>query len=119
VILDSLGELASLYSIADYVFCGGSLVPRHGHNLMEAAIWDKLVFYGPSMDDFHDAAQVLEEAGGGFMVGSIDELRERILDFEQHPESYRIACQRAGETARVQLGAARRQAALVAGCLVG
>ena len=86
---------------------------------MEAAIWDKLVFYGPSMEDFHDAAQVLEAAGGGFMVGGVDELRERILDFERHPESYRIACMRAGEAARAQLGAARRQAALVAGCLAG
>jgi 3-deoxy-D-manno-octulosonic-acid transferase len=119
VILDSLGELASLYSIADYVFCGGSLVPRHGHNLMEAAIWDKVVFHGPSMDDFHDAAQVLEAAGGGFVVGSGDELGERILHFERHPELYRLACQRAGEAARAQLGAARRQAALVAGCLAG
>lgn len=119
VILDSLGELASLYSIADYAFCGGSLVPRHGHNLMEAAIWGKVVFFGPSMEDFHDAAQQLEAAGGGFMVGSVDELMERILEFEQHPESYRLACLRAGDAARAQLGAARRQAALVAGCLAG
>lgn len=119
VLVDSLGELAGLYSLATYVFCGGSLVARHGHNLMEAAIWDKAVFYGPSMEDFQDAVQLLEAAGGGFMVGSGEELMERIGDFERRPEAYRLACARAGEVARAQQGVAGRQAALVAGCLAG
>lgn len=119
VLVDSLGELADLYSIATYVFCGGSLVVRHGHNLMEAAIWGKAVFYGPSMEDFHDAVQLLEAAGAGFMVSGVDELMERIFDFERHPEPYRLACARAGEVARAQQGAASRQAQLVADCLAG
>jgi len=117
VILDSLGELFTVYAIATYVFCGGSLVPRHGHNLMEAAIWDKVVFYGPSMDDFGDAVHILEAAGGGFMVRSSAELTDRILGFEQDPEAYRLACRKAGDAARAQLGAARRQARLVVDCL--
>jgi 3-deoxy-D-manno-octulosonic-acid transferase len=119
VVLDSLGELFAMYAVATYVFCGGSLVPRHGHNLMEAAIWDKAVFYGPSMDDFRDAVRLLEAAGGGFRVGSAAELTDRILDFEQDPEAYRIACRNAGVAARAQLGAARRQARLVVDCLGG
>ena len=113
VVLDTLGELFALYAIATYVFCGGSLVPRHGHNLMEAAIWDKAVFYGPSMDDFGDAVRILEAAGGGFRVDSVAALSDRILQFEHDPEAYRIACRNAGEAARAQLGAARRQARLV------
>jgi 3-deoxy-D-manno-octulosonic-acid transferase len=37
ILVDSMGDLAGIYSIASYVFCGGSLVERGGHNIMEAA----------------------------------------------------------------------------------
>lgn len=113
VILDSLGELADIYAVATYVFCGGSLVPRNGHNIMEAAIWDKAVFYGPSMADFQDAVQILEAAGAGFMVRDAAELAERLQAFRRDPEAYRQACRRAGEAARAQLGAARKQAEMI------
>ncbi len=36
-LLDTIGELASLYEFADIAFIGGSLVPRGGHNVLEAA----------------------------------------------------------------------------------
>jgi 3-deoxy-D-manno-octulosonic-acid transferase len=113
VILDSLGELADIYAVATYVFCGGSLVPRNGHNIMEAAIWDKAVFYGSSMADFQDAVQILEAADAGFMVRDTAELAERLQAFRKDPEAYRQACRRAGEAARAQLGAARKQAAMI------
>src|SRR5271157_4956013 len=38
-LLDSIGELASLYEFADLAFIGGSLVPRGGHNVLEAALF--------------------------------------------------------------------------------
>lgn len=116
-IVDSLGELAGIYSVADYVFCGGSLVDRNGHNIMEAAIWDKAVCYGPSMGDFRDAVLLLEAAGASFMVRDAVELAERILSFRETPEDYRQACLRAGQVARAQQGAAARQARMIVDCL--
>ena len=68
VLVDTVGDLAGLYSVASYVFCGGSLVERGGHNIMEPALFGKPVFYGPSIKDFSDAAELLESAGGGFPV---------------------------------------------------
>lgn len=117
VILDSLGELADLYAAATFIFCGGSLVERNGHNVMEAAIWEKAVFYGPSMGDFHDAAQLLEAAGAGFMIRDAEDLAGRILAFCKTPDLYRQACLRAGQVASAQLGAAGKQAKMIVDCL--
>ena len=117
VIIDSLGELAEIYAVATYVFCGGSLVARHGHNVMEAAIWERPVCHGPSMADFRDAAQLLADAGAGFLVHDAAELAELIKGWRREPEAYRQACLRAGATARAQQGAAARQARLIAACL--
>jgi 3-deoxy-D-manno-octulosonic-acid transferase len=119
VILDSLGELASLYVVATFVFCGGSLVERGGHNMMEAAIWDKPVFYGPSIGDFRDAAELLESVHAGFRVDDASALEEMIRTFRNHPEEYKNACRRAGDMARMQQGAAERQAKIVLQCLEG
>jgi len=38
--------------LATIVYCGGSLVPKGGQNILEAAAWGKVIFYGPSMDEF-------------------------------------------------------------------
>jgi len=113
ILVDSIGDLAGLYSIGSYVFCGGSLVERGGHNIMEAAIFGKPVFYGPSMKDFSDAAELLESAGGGFPVTGPESLTASILYFMDHPEEYEDAARRARKVAASQQGAARKQAELV------
>jgi 3-deoxy-D-manno-octulosonic-acid transferase len=113
ILVDSMGDLQGLYGLASYVFCGGSLVERGGHNVMEAAILGKPVFYGPSMKDFSDAAELLESVGGGFPVDGPEALTESILYFMEHPEEYETAGRRAGEIAATQQGAARKQALLV------
>lgn len=52
VILDSIGELAHLLSIATVVFVGGSLVALGGHNILEPAAHGKPIIYGPHMSNF-------------------------------------------------------------------
>lgn len=113
VLIDTFGDLFKLYSIATYVFCGGSLVPRRGHNIMEPALWGKPVFYGPSMDDFRDGVELLESDGCGFTIHSPDELVEKVSAFRTSPEEYERVCRQASKTARAQQGAAVRQADVV------
>ena len=117
VLLDSLGELAGIYAVGTFVFCGGSLVPKGGHNMMEAAIWGKPVFYGPCIGDFRDAAELLESARAGFRVDTAAELEGRIREFRTTPDAYEEACRRAEEVARKQRGAARRQVEIILRCL--
>ena len=119
VLLDSLGDLAGIYAVATYVFCGGSLVERGGHNMIEAAIWEKPVFYGPSIGDFRDAAELLESVRAGFRVQDVGALEEMIRAFRKKPAEYADACRRAGAVAGRQQGAAERQAAIIMQCLKG
>lgn len=109
VVLDSMGDLATLYSAATFIFCGGSLVERGGHNIMEAARWGRPVFYGPSMKDFTDAKELLEAGGGGFQVSSAGELAEGIRRLIAAPTLYKRAADGARQSASCQNGAVGRQ----------
>lgn len=113
ILIDSMGELTNLYSIATYVFCGGSLVERGGHNILEVAVWGKPVFYGPSMADFIDAKELLESDGAGFSINNPQELADRILYFVEHQQEYNIAGQRAKEVALAQQGSAKKHVQLL------
>lgn len=113
VLVDSMGDLATLYSVATFIFCGGSLVERGGHNILEAARWGRPVFYGPSMKDFTDAKELLEAGGGGFQVTDAAELTEKIRRLANNPELYKRAASGAKASASGQNGAVDRQLQLV------
>ena len=62
LLLDSLGELASVYSLADVAFVGGSLVPRGGHNILEPAHWGVATLVGPHTENFRDIISIFRQA---------------------------------------------------------
>jgi 3-deoxy-D-manno-octulosonic-acid transferase len=68
LVLDTVGELAPLYALADVVFVGGSLVPLGGHNVLEAALRRKPVLMGPHTGNFREVAALLEGAGAALVV---------------------------------------------------
>jgi len=113
VILDTIGELQSVYGIADVVFCGGSLVPTGGQNVLEAAVWGKPVLYGPSMEDFLDAKEILDQTGGGVQVKDIDELAGKALDLLKHPDQARVMGCLASQALALNRGAARGHADVI------
>jgi 3-deoxy-D-manno-octulosonic-acid transferase len=63
VLLDSLGELAGLYSQAAAAFVGGTLVPTGGHNPLEPARFGVPTAVGPAMHNFRDMAERFDAAG--------------------------------------------------------
>ncbi|MCD5397975.1 3-deoxy-D-manno-octulosonic acid transferase, partial [candidate division NPL-UPA2 bacterium] len=113
IILDTIGELFKVYSLGTLVFCGGSFVPRGGQNILEPAAWGKVVFYGPSMEDFLDARALLERAGAGISLESAREFIEKGLDLLFHPQELKKRGE-AGKKAIMSCGGAgRRNAELV------
>jgi 3-deoxy-D-manno-octulosonic-acid transferase len=70
LVLDSIGELAGLYSLADAAFVGGSLVPAGGHHILEPAWFSKPPVFGGSMENFRDMAAQFLAAKGGIEVSS-------------------------------------------------
>jgi 3-deoxy-D-manno-octulosonic-acid transferase len=113
ILLDSIGELARLYAAGHYIFCGASLVNKGGHNIMEPIAQGKPVFFGPFMQDFQDAVDLVLTAGAGIQVLSPDELADSLLEYPPESPAYAQACQAAKRLARTQQGAAKRQAEMV------
>lgn len=74
LLLDSIGELAGLYRLANAVFVGGSLVPSGGHNILEPAAFGKVPIYGPSMENFREMAGKFLAAGAAIQVKNPKEL---------------------------------------------
>lgn len=70
LLLDSIGELAGAYALADAVFVGGSLVPAGGHNILEPAWFSKPPVFGPSMENFQEMAAQFLEARAGIQISS-------------------------------------------------
>lgn len=73
-LLDTLGELAGIYRLADAVFVGGSLVPVGGHNILEPAAFGKVPVYGPFMENFREMAAAFLDAGASIRVATAEEL---------------------------------------------
>lgn len=113
VVLDTIGELAAAYSIATLSFCGGSLVPLGGQNVLEAAVWGRPVLYGPSMEDFEDAKRLLERTGGGMPVADGQALSERMLHFLAHPREADAVGRRARNAVASHAGAAGKHADVI------
>jgi 3-deoxy-D-manno-octulosonic-acid transferase len=74
LVLDSIGELAAVYGIADAVFVGGSLEPAGGHNPLEPAALGRAPVFGSSMDNFREISERLLEADAAVQVSSGEEL---------------------------------------------
>ena len=96
LLLDSLGELASLYRLADGAFVGGSLVNSGGHNILEPAAFGKVPVFGPSMENFAEIASRFLEAGAAIQVISPEDAGVEWIHLLKSPEKM----QKMGETAR-------------------
>lgn len=83
LLLDSIGELASLFPIADVVFMGGTLARRGGHNVLEPAACRKAIVAGPHLENFAAIAAefraehaMLEIRDAGELAGAVRKLLE-------------------------------------------
>jgi 3-deoxy-D-manno-octulosonic-acid transferase len=70
LLLDSIGELAAIYSLGDAVFVGGSLVSSGGHNVLEPAWFGRPPVFGASMENFAEMAEQFLEANAGVRVSN-------------------------------------------------
>jgi 3-deoxy-D-manno-octulosonic-acid transferase len=76
LLLDTIGELAGLFGIADVVFMGGSLVPTGGHNFLEPAFWAKPILFGPHMHNFRDVTELFLGENAALQVSNAEELSQ-------------------------------------------
>ncbi len=86
ILLDSIGELASLYQIGDGAFVGGSLVESGGHNILEPAAFGKVPVFGPSMENFAEMSQRFVSAEAAVQVESPEDAGVAWIELLRAPE---------------------------------
>ncbi|MFI5115841.1 MAG: 3-deoxy-D-manno-octulosonic acid transferase [Terriglobales bacterium] len=106
-LLDSIGELASLYEFAEVAFVGGSLVPRGGHNVLEAAQFGTPILVGSYTENFRDIIDVFRDADA-LRVVTPQSLTATVLQLLEDREERAALGRRAFEVMRSQRGATER-----------
>jgi len=107
LLLDSLGELASVYALADVAFVGGSLVPRGGHNILEPAHWGVATIVGPHTENFRDIIGIFRQSKA-VCVATKEEFGPALLSLVSNDEERRTLGERAREVVRQQAGVTQR-----------
>ncbi len=108
LLLDTLGELAGLYRVADVAFIGGTLVPTGGHNPLEPACFAVPTVVGPSMHNFREMAESFDRAGAWARVADADELARLWQAWLADPEVARAVGGKAAELLAQNRGALER-----------
>ena len=108
VILDTIGELGRLYSIADVVFVGGSLVKIGGHNILEPAAHGKPIIVGSYMFNFKEIFELLGKRGVCLMVKNEEELDQTLRSLLANPEKMKEMGEEALRVVHENRGATQR-----------
>ena len=96
IVVDTIGELASIYQVGTAVFVGGSLVATGGHNVLEPAVFGKPIVFGPHMENFREISEAFVSAGAAVRLDDEGQLETVLLDLLGDP------------VRRARLGAAAR-----------
>jgi 3-deoxy-D-manno-octulosonic-acid transferase len=113
LVLDTVGELASLYARSDVAFVGGSLVPVGGHNVIEPVLAGRPVVYGQYTANVRHVVEILSECGAGRMLSTAAELGPAVAALLMEPERASGAARRGREALMRHRGSSERTAALI------
>ena len=106
-LLDSVGELAALYELADIAFVGGSLVPTGGHNILEPAQYGAAILVGPHTFNFREIVSIFEQ-GRAVNIVTAETLGSQFIFLLGHPEERQQMGRLAKDLFARHAGATRR-----------
>lgn len=110
LVIDTIGELAGLYALADIAFVGGSLVPSGGHSIIEPAQHGVAILVGPHTENFRDVIALFERENAvrvlhPYEEDEADELIEAIMELLADENKRKAMGHRALQTLQAQQGA--------------
>ncbi len=112
-ILDTMGKLRDIYSLARVVFVGGSLAPKGGHNIIEPAIFKKPIIFGPYTFNFQDITEMFIENKAAILVKDKDELCFSLNHILENPKEGVLLGERAYKLVNRNRGATSKTVDLV------
>ncbi len=89
LLLDTLGELAACWGLADFAFVGGSLTNRGGQNMLEPAGYGAAILFGPNTWNFKEITEALLSRQAARVIRNPDELLQTLRDLLEHPDQAR------------------------------
>ncbi len=95
ILLDTMGELAKLFSICHIAFIGGSFSDTGGHNPLEANIWEKPVLSGPCTFNFKDVYKIVCDNKCAIIVNNEEEFKKELISFYKDNNKYNQYCSNA------------------------
>src|SRR6202453_2043075 len=116
VLLDSIGELASVYALASVAFVGGSLVPAGGHNPLEPAQFGVPIVMGPDYQNFRAVVDALR-ANNAIRIAQPDNFAQVLIDLLTDREAALNLGERARQVFAQQAGATERSVAALTSLL--
>ena len=108
VLLDTIGDLAAVYGIADVAFVGGSMVTAGGHNPLEPAQFSVPVIMGESFENFRDVVGKMKQADAIRVVRNGEELEQSIVELLTNRPGARAMGERGRQVFEAQQGATAR-----------
>lgn len=110
LVLDTYGELAKVYSVADVVIIGGGFGDHGGQNLLQALAHGKPVVHGPHMQNFRDVADAAGRQGATVVAVTPSELRAALQDILADPAKAQTTGEAGRKFVEDNAGASRRYA---------
>jgi 3-deoxy-D-manno-octulosonic-acid transferase len=115
-LLDTIGDLASMYGLGRVAFVGGSLVPAGGHNPLEPAQFGVPVVMGPSFQNFRDVVETMRDANALRIVSAMD-VGVELTKLLQHADDAKALGERGRAVFEAQAGATGRTVQLLVSLL--
>jgi 3-deoxy-D-manno-octulosonic-acid transferase len=85
-LLDTIGELATIFRYATVVYMGGTLVPTGGHNVLEPARHSKPIVFGPHMENFREVERLFMQSKGAIRIETAAQLAPVVSRILSEPQ---------------------------------
>ncbi len=119
LIVDTIGHLLNLYSVATVVFVGKSLLVKGGHNIIEPAVFGKPIVIGPHMQNFRDIAQAFKSEKAVIQVEDVLALKRAIIELLENANLRQDLGTKALGVIRKHQGATQRTMEQIQAILLG
>ncbi len=108
VIMDTMGQLRSLYGLAEIVFVGKSLTGYGGQNIIEPASFAKPIIVGPNTQNFKDVVELFKKASALMQVNNTEEFKTELIQLLKNPHQREAMGAAAREVIQENQGATER-----------
>lgn len=112
LLIDNVGMLSQLYSVADICYVGGGFTKDGIHNILEAAVYGKPVVFGPNYKKYREAKEMIA-AGGALSFSTCNQLQNIVNKLMNNKDLLKTTGENAEKFVRSNAGATQKIVAFI------